>query len=172
MFEKFKPHFLKLGPRRFVIGTVVLLLILDLANSYYLRLYWVHKDLSRLYVERLAQTQGLNFQELSASSLQEITQVIDNGFYFFLFIILLNNLFFYLFYLRQKLWAQGYVLFYAVTNAALAVLFLVEGPVLGAGWFTYNLATVFVYFYLFLGVKVLKPETTSSPSPAGETPAR
>ncbi len=171
MLEKIKPHFLKLGPRRFVIGTVVLLQILDLVNSYYLRLYWVHKDLSRLYVERLALTQGLNFQELSPGSLREITQVIDNGFFFFLFIILLNNLFFYVFYLRRKLWAQGYILFYTLSNAALAVLFLAEGPVLGAAWFSYNLATILIYAYLYLGVKVLKQETTS-PTPAGEKPAR
>ncbi len=171
MLEKIKPHFLNLRPRRFVIGTVVLLLVLDLANSYYLRLYWVHKDLSRLYVERIALTQGLNFQELSAGSLQEITKVIDNGFFFFLFIVLLNNLFFYVFYLRRKLWAQGYVLFYTVTNALLAVLFLVEGPVLGAAWFSYNLATILIYAYLYLGVRVLKQETTS-PTPARETPAR
>jgi hypothetical protein len=171
MLEKIKPHFLKLGPRRFVTGAVLLLLALDLANCYYLRLYWVHKGISRLYVEKLAVTQGLDFRELSAASVREITQVIDNSFFFFLFIILVNNLFFYVFYLRKKFWAQGYVLFYTVTNAVLAMLFLVEGPVLGMAWFLYNLATILLYAYLYLGVKVLKHETTAV-TPAGETPAR
>lgn len=162
MMEKMKYHFMKLGPRRFVIGAVLLLLILDLLNSWYLKIYWVQKNLSLLYVERLAKTQGLDFTQLSQNSILEVKQVVDNGFFFFLFIVLLNNLFFYVFYLKKKLWAQGYVLFYTVTNAILAVLFLVEGPVLGLSWFFYNIITMLLYIYLYFGVKVLKFETTDA----------
>jgi hypothetical protein len=162
MMEKMKYHFIKLGPRRFVIGAVLLLLILDLLNSWYLKIYWVQKNLSLLYVERLAKTQGLDFTQLSQNSILEVKQVVDNGFFFFLFIVLLNNLFFYVFYLKKKLWAQGYVLFYTVTNAILAVLFLVEGPVLGLSWFFYNIITILLYIYLYFGVKVLKFETTDA----------
>jgi hypothetical protein len=162
MMEKMKYHFIKLGPRRFVIGAVLLLLILDLLNSWYLKIYWVQKNLSLLYVERLAKTQGLDFTQLSQNSILEVKQVVDNGFFFFLFIVLLNNIFFYVFYLKKKLWAQGYVLFYTVTNAILAVLFLVEGPVLGLSWFFYNIITILLYIYLYFGVKVLKFETTDA----------
>lgn len=160
MMEKIKVHFVKMGPRRFVIGAVLLLLILDILNSWYLRLYWVQKNLSLIYVEKLALNQGLDFNQLSKSSILEVKQVVDNGFFFFLFIVLLNNVFFYAFYLRKKLWAQGYVLFYTVTNALLAVLFIAEGPVLGMGWFIYNLMTMMLYLYLYFGVKILKFETT------------
>jgi hypothetical protein len=160
MMEKIKKHFSGHNPKYFVILAVVALIILDLINSYYLRLYWVHKNLSILYVEKVASTQGLDFRQLSQESIREVKQVIDNGFFFFLFVVFANNLFFYFFYLRKKLWAQGYVLFYTVTNSLLAVLFLIEGPILGTSWFLYNIMTIFIYLYLYLGVKVLKGATT------------
>ena len=163
--EKIKSHFMKLGPKRFVIGAVLLLLVLDLINSYFLKIYWVHKDLSLFYVKTLAQREGFDFNTLNPDSVQEVKDLIDNGFFFFLLIVLVNNLFFYLFYLRKKLWAQGYILFYTITNAILAVVFLAEGPILGITWFTYNMATIFMYFYLYMGVKVLKFETTDAQKP-------
>jgi hypothetical protein len=156
MILNIKNHFLKINQKRFIVISVVLLLLLDLINSYYLRLYWDHKNLSLLYVEKLAQTQGLDFKELGQQSVLEIKQVINNGFFFFLFIILINNLFFYLFYLRKKLWAQGYVIFYAITNSILSALFLFEGPIMGIPWFIYNLLAMGVYFYLYVGMKLLK----------------
>jgi hypothetical protein len=171
MMAKLKTHFMKFGARRFVMGTVLLLIILDLLNTWYLRLYWVHKNLSFLYVEQLAKTQGLDFNQLSPGSILEVKQVVDNGFFFFLFIILVNNMFFYLFYLRRKLWAHGYVLFYTVSNAILAVLFLVEGPVMGISWFLYNIGTIILYIYLYFGVKALKLETTDV-SPGHEKKAQ
>lgn len=162
MMEKIKSHFLKFGARRFVIGAVLLLIALDILNTMYLRDYWLHKNLSLMYVEKIALNQGLDFSQLSASSIREVKEVVDNSFFFFLFIILLNNFFFYAFYLRKKLWAQGYVLFYTVTNALLALLFLVEGPILGITWFMYNILTLPLYLYLYFGVKVLKFETTDA----------
>lgn len=169
MMEKIKGHFLKLGPKRFVLGTVFLLLVLDLINSYYLRLYWIFKDLSIIYVEKLALKQGLDFNSLTRDSIMEIKGVIDNGFFLFLFLVLINNIFFYIFYLRRKLWAQGYILFYTVTNALLSVLFLVEGPILGMSWYIYNVVAIFIYLYLYLGVKVLKFETTDAILEHGKT---
>lgn len=157
---KVKTHFLSFGPRRFVISAVLVLIILDIINSIYLRSYWVFKNLSRQTVEKLANNQGLEFSQLSEQTITEVTAMVNNAFFFLLFIILINNIFFYIFYLRKKLWAQGYVLFYAISNSVLAILFLVEGPIVGWPWFIYNLGTMFLYFYLYLGVKVLKYETT------------
>ena len=156
MINKIKNHYLKLNKNLFIPITILVLFALDLINSYYLRLYWVHKNLSLLYVEKLALNQGLDFSQLSEQSVLEIKQVIDNGFFFFLFIILMNNFFFYFFYLRKKLWAQGYVIFYAITNSILSILFLIEGPVLGLPWFLYNALTIGIYLYLYFGMKVLK----------------
>ncbi len=173
---KVKSHFLSIGPRRFVICAVLVLIILDVINSIYLRSYWVFKDLSRMIVERLANNQGLEFSQLSEQTIIEVTSMVNNAFFFLLFLIVINNLFFYFFYLRKKLWAQSYVLFYAITNSILAITFLIEGAILGWPWFIYNLGTMFLYFYLYLGVKVLKYETTDikqltvpPPIPAGET---
>lgn len=160
MLLKIKSHFLAFGARRFVIIAVISLFILDIINSLYLRVYWVHRDFSRLIVERLAHNQGLEFKQLSNQTIIEITTMVNNAFFFLLFIILINNLFFYFFYLRKRLWAQGYVLFYAISNSVLAITFLIEGTVLGWPWFLYNLMTMFLYLYLYLGVKVLKEETT------------
>ena len=162
MMEKIKKHFTSINSKYFVVIAVIGLVALDLINSYYLRIYWVHKDLSILYVEKIALTQGVDFGQLSRDSIQEVKQVIDNGFFFFLFIVFANNLFFYFFYLRKKLWAQSYVLFYTMTNSLLALLFIIEGPILGAPWFLYNLLTIFIYLYLYLGVKFLKKSTSET----------
>lgn len=171
MMTKVKAHFLSIGPRRFVVCAVVMLIILDIINSIYLRSYWVFKNLSRMIVERLANNQGLEFSQLSDQTIMEVTAMVNNAFFFFLFIILINNLFFYFFYIRKKLWAQGYVLFYAVSNSVLAITFLIEGAILGWPWFLYNLGTMLLYFYLYLGVKVLKYETTDiKPLPVPVTP--
>jgi hypothetical protein len=160
MMEKIKTHFLKFGPRRFVVGTVIVLLILDLLNSWYLRLWWVKRNLSFVFVQKLAERQGIALSDLVPNSIAEIKYLVDNCFFFFLLIVLINNLFFYFFYLRKKLWAQGYVLFYTLTNSILAFSFLIEGPILGYSWFLYNLSTIVIYLYLYFGVKVLKAETT------------
>lgn len=160
MLEKIKPHFLKLGPSRFVVGAVLVLFILDIINSIYLRLYWIEKKLSVLFVTKLANNQGLEFSELSQDTLMQIQAMINNAFFFFLFIVLINNLFFYFFYLRKKLWAQGYILFYTLTNSLLAMTFIIEGPIMGWEWLIYNVGTIFLYLYLYMGVKTLKVETT------------
>lgn len=173
MMQKLKSHFLKLGPRRFVIGAVILLIVLDFVNGYYLRLWWDHRDMSLSLVGIAAKWHGYSLEDLVPNNIDEIKYFIDNSFYFFLLIVLVNNLFFYFFYLRKKLWAQGYVLFYVLTTALMSLAFIIEGPVLGMPWFIYNISTVAIYLYLYFGVKVLKYETTDAvPSLAGGTKAR
>lgn len=165
MQEKLVAHFRKLGPRRFVVATVVTLIITDLLNSWYLRLWWVAKNMSEKLLMQSAQRSGVSLQELGPDSITELRQFFDQSFYFFLFIILANNLFFYLFYLRKKLWAQGFVLFYVLTAAALSFAFLFDNADLGAFWYFYNLVMVFLYSYMFLGVKYLKADTVILPNP-------
>lgn len=164
MQEKLVAHFRKLGPRRFVVATVVTLIATDLLNSWYLRLWWVAKNMSETLLYQSSQRSGVSLEELGPGSITELRQFFDQSFYFFLFIILANNLFFYLFYLRRKLWAQGFVLFYALTAAALSVGFLFDNAGLGTGWYIYNLTMIFVYTYMFLGVKYLKAETVDLPN--------
>lgn len=158
--EKLKKHFLKFGSRRFVIVAVISLLTLDLINTVYLRLYWLKKDLSTTLVHQMIRKNGYLLENFSAETILEMKAFLDNTFYFFLFLILINNIFFYFFYLRKKLWAQGYILFYTLTGSIFALSFIVDQAGLGLGWFTYNILTMFIYFYLYLGVKVLKYETT------------
>jgi hypothetical protein len=162
MMLKIKNHFKKFNLFHFTLGVIVSLIVLDLINFYYLSLYWTKQNLSLLYVQRLSLGQGLDVHQLSTQSIQEIKQVIDNSFFLFLVIVLINNLFFYIFYFRNKLWAQSYVLFYTLSNSVLAVLFLVEGPILGIPWFIYNLVTIFLYIYLYLGIKFFKDESMIS----------
>ncbi len=163
MKEKLLAHFRKFGPRKFVICTVLLLIATDLLNSWYLRLWWVSKDMSKLLLAQSSERSGVPLSELGPDSIREISDFFDNSFYFFLFIILANNLFFYAFYLRRKLWAQGFVLFYALTAAGLSGAFLFDNAGLGSGWYIYNLLMVPVYLYIFLGVKSLKEETVDLP---------
>lgn len=162
MKEKFKTHFLQFGPRRFVVFTVLALVLTDLVNFYYLKLYWMSKDFSNLIVRMGIMRSGQMMENFSADSIQEMMALITNCFYFFLFIILVNNLFFYLFYLRRKLWAQGFVLFYVLTAAIFQMTFIFDNGGLSWTWTTYNLLTVPFYLYLFFGVKWLKAETTDA----------
>ena len=163
MKEKLLAHFRKFGPRRFVIFTVTVLTISDLLNSWYLRLWWVAKDMSNRLLEQSSAQSGVSLSELGPDSIRELQEFFNHSFFFFLFIILANNFFFYAFYLRRKLWAQGFVLFYALTAAGLSLAFLFDNAGLGTGWYLYNVAMIPVYLYLFFGVKVLKEETVDLP---------
>lgn len=165
MYEKLRPHYLKIGARKFVIGTVVLLIALDILNSLYLREYWELKNITINMIGKIIKGQGGNLSQLGPGTLREIQEMVTNAFNFFLFVVLINNLFFYVFYLRKKIWAQGYVLFYTISNGLLAITFLIEGPILGWPWYLFNIGAMFLYFYLYIGVKVLKNETTDEVTP-------
>lgn len=160
MMEKMKQHYLQIGPRRFVLGTILLLIVLDILNTIYLRLYWVKKDLTTQMVLRMMEQKGYTIEDFSRETILEMKGFLDNTFYFFLFLVLINNFFFYFFYARKKLWAQGYVLFYTLTAAIFSVSFIVDDVGLGWGWATYNFLTIPLYAYLYFGVKLLKHETT------------
>ncbi len=160
MKDKLKAHYLKFGPRPFVIAVVFVLIVTDLLNSFYMKLYWKGKDMSNLIVRRTAMVNKLSLEDFSPDTLLEMTKFVDKMFMFFLLIVLANNFFFYFFYLRKKLWAQGYVLFYALTAALFSVTFIMDNGDLGAGWMIYNISTIFIYAYIFMGVKVTKLETT------------
>lgn len=167
MKEKLKAHFLQLGPRRFVLMAILLLIVLDFVNSYYLTLYWVHKGLSGQFVMAAIQNMNQSMDSFRPDTLREMQGFTDNSFYFFLFLILINNLFFYLFYWMKRLWAQGYVLFYTITAALFSVTFIFDGAILGTGWLMYNILTIPMYLYLYTGVKLLKEETTLVPERKG-----
>lgn len=163
MKEKLKQHFIKFGPRKFVIITVLLLIITDLINSYYLKLYWMQKKISSILVSISLQRSQLSLEDFSNETLMEMNGFVDNAFYFFLLVIILNNLFFYAFYLKRKLWAQGYVLFYCLTAAFFSLTFIFDNEGMGSAWLIYNILTIPFYIYLYLGVKLLKSETTLAP---------
>ncbi len=165
MKEKIKSHFQKIGGRKFVILAVLILIITDLLNTWYLQLYWVNKGFSQTFLRLSAEHGGMTLEELNPDTVTEVKNMVDRGFYLFLMIILANNFFFYFFYLRRKLWAQGYVLFYTLTAALFAVTFLFEGTALGIPWFSYNVSTILIYAYLYLGVKLLKEETVGDKRP-------
>jgi hypothetical protein len=160
MLEKLRSHFLKVGPRRFVIVAVIVLTLFDVVNSYYLKLYWLKKDLSTTLVLQSIGRSGITVEDFSRDTLSEMVGFLNNTFYFFLLVVLANNLFFYFFYLKKKLWAQGYVLFYTLTAALFSITFILDKDTMGFWWTLYNVSTVIVYVYLYFGVKLLKPETT------------
>lgn len=163
---------MKFGPRRFVYIATAALLILDIINSYFLRVYWLNKDLSTTMVHQMIRKQGYVIENFSNDTILEMKSFLDNTFYFFLFLILINNIFFYAFYLRKKLWAQGYVLFYTLTASIFSLSFLIDHAGLSIGWIVYNILTIPIYVYLYFGVKVLKYETTDAINPAHETTAQ
>jgi len=160
MKDKLRSHFLSLGPRRFVAAAVLSLILTDILNCLYLKNYWVNKDISLNLVHQTILKSGQTVEDFSSITIQEMSGFVDNSFYFILFVIMVNNLFFYLFYLRKKLWAQGFVLFYALTGALLQFVFIFDHAGMSFGWLAYNVITIPYYLYIFLGVKFLKPETT------------
>ena len=165
MKEKFMKHYLGLGPRRFVIGTVILLIILDIVSGYYLKLSWESKNVYEQMVHFWIKSLKLQTGDLSPDTLVEVSGLMQKTLDFFLFLLLLNNLFFYFFYLRKKLWAQGYILFYTLTGALFSLMMIFDG--MGAGWIAVNLTCALIYTYLFFGVKFLKSETTLVPEKKG-----
>ena len=167
MNEKLKNHFLKIGPRTFVIGTVIVLLILDVLNGIYLKLALGSKNFTENMIVLAYSRLGVPAEEITAESFKEMTWVLERSVDFFLFLILINNLFFYFFYLRKKLWAQGYVLVYTLSAAVLSLLMLTDVYDMGPGWMVFNVLTIPVYVYLYLGVKLLKNETTLVPKKKG-----
>lgn len=164
MKDKILGHFNRWNPRYFVITTVLILIITDLLNGLYLKLFWSNRGMSELLVRQSINQSGLIFEDFGADTINEMLGFVDNTFYFFLFLILINNLFFYAFYLLKRLWAQGYVLFYTISAAVLALTFIFDDGGLPVGWTIYNIATIPLYLYLFLGVKLLKLKTTIIPA--------
>jgi hypothetical protein len=163
MKDKLLAHFHKIGARRFVVGTVIILVVLDILNCVYLKLAWVQNDLSQRMVLQIINQMKLQPADFNPTTMLEIRGLVDKSFDFFMFIILINNLFFYFFYLRKKLWAQGYVLFYTLTAAIFSGTLLFDGYGMGSGWLIFNLMTIPFYVYLYMGVKLLKDETTLVP---------
>lgn len=163
MKEKLRNHYRKLAPRQFVAGVVIVLVILDILNGLYLKLSWVKNGLSKNTVLLIIQGMKLHATDFDQATMTEIGGLVDKSFDFFLFLILMNNLFFYLFYLRQKIWAQGYVLFYTLSGAIFSGFMIFDGYGMGFGWMIFNLLAIPLYMYLYFGVKVLKFETTPVP---------
>lgn len=149
--NKIRKHFQFFTLNQFQLIIVVSFIILDVLNSLYLKNYWIEKDLTKIYLKKMAQMQGMSLSHLAQNSLNEIQNLISLGFTFLILLFFFNNLFFYIFYLRKKIWAEKYVLFYAFSNAILGIIFILEGPVTGLWWYFYNMMTVIIYCYCFWG---------------------
>jgi len=167
MKEKLLNHYKKLAPRQFVAGVVIVLVILDILNGLYLKLSWAKNSLSKNLVILIIERMKLQATDFDHGTMSQIGGLVDKSFDFFLFLILMNNLFFYLFYLRKKIWAQGYVLFYTFTGMIFSGFMIFDGYGMGLGWMMFNLLAVPLYAYLYFGVKCLKNETTLVPEKKG-----
>lgn len=162
MKEKFLNHFHKIGSRRFVIATVILLIILDILNGIYLKIYWQSRNISH-QIALMAFERMKVQHDLDQGTIREVAGLVENSFDFFLIVILVNNLFFYFFYYRKKLWAQGYVLVYTLSAGLMTTTMLSDGLRLGWGWLIFNIIAIPTYLYLWAGVKLLKEQTTLVP---------
>lgn len=167
MKEKLYNHFLKIGPRRCVVGIVILLIILDILNGIYLKGSWGLKNTSHQMVLLIIQLMKASPADFDLDTMREMAGLVDKALDFLLFLLLLNNLFFYFFYLRKKLWAQGYVLFYTLTACIFSITMIFDGLGMGWGWMIFNVLTIPLYFYMYMAVKLLKNETTLEPKKKG-----
>ena len=167
MKEKLRQHFQNIGPRRFVLVTIFTLLILDLLTGHSFRMSLIQNGFSEKLVQLSIQQAKLNPNDLSAETLSEVHNLMNKSLDFMLGLILVNNLFFYFFYFKQKLWAYSYVAFYTLTAGFLSLSMVIDKH-MSTGWLIFNIATIPIYIYLFLGVKLLKEETTLAPGKKGQ----
>jgi hypothetical protein len=155
MKDKLLNHFKRWKPKTFLWSMVLILLLLDLGNGQFLRLSWLEKNSSMSIVNILASQGELSLSELSHDTMTELLGMIDNTFLFFLFIVLINNLFFYLFTLRGKAWAHSYLVFYTFTGALFSLIMVIDSFGMGSFWGVFNIASILMYVYLFLGLKLV-----------------
>jgi hypothetical protein len=155
MKDKLLNHFKRWKPKTFLWSMVLILLLLDLGNGQFLRLSWLEKNSSMSIVNILASQGELSLSELSHDTMTELLGMIDNTFLFFLFIVLINNLFFYLFTLRGKAWAHSYLVFYTFTGALFSLIMVIDSFGMGSFWGVFNIASILTYVYLFLGLKLV-----------------
>ncbi len=167
MKEKLRQHFLKIGPRRFVLMTVFSLLILDLLTGHSFRMSLIQNGFSEKLVQLSIKQANLQASDLSNETLTEVHNLMNMSIDFMLGLILVNNIFFYFFYFKKKLWAYSYVAFYTLTAGFLSLSMIFDKHV-STGWLIFNIATIPMYLYLFLGVKLLKAETTLAPKKKGQ----
>ena len=167
MKEKLRQHFLKIGPRRFVLMTVFSLLILDLLTGHSFRMSLIQNGFSEKLVQLSIKQANLPASDLSNETLSEVHNLMNMSLDFMLGLILVNNIFFYFFYFKKKLWAYSYVAFYTLTAGFLSLSMIFDKHV-STGWLIFNIATIPMYLYLFLGVKLLKAETTLAPKKKGQ----
>jgi hypothetical protein len=167
MKEKLRQHFLKIGPRRFVLITVFSLLILDLLTGHSFRMSLIQNGFSEKLVQLSIKQANLQASDLSNETLSEVHNLMNMSLDFMLGLILVNNIFFYFFYFKKKLWAYSYVAFYTLTAGFLSLSMIFDKHI-STGWLIFNIATIPMYLYLFLGVKLLKAETTLAPKKKGQ----
>jgi hypothetical protein len=167
MKEKLRQHFLKIGPRRFVLITVFSLLILDLLTGHSFRMSLIQNGFSEKLVQLSIKQANLQASDLSNETLTEVHNLMNMSIDFMLGLILVNNIFFYFFYFKKKLWAYSYVAFYTLTAGFLSLSMIFDKHI-STGWLIFNIATIPMYLYLFLGVKLLKAETTLAPKKKGQ----
>ena len=156
MKEKFINHFKRWRSKTFLWLSVLILLLLDLGNGQFLRLSWFKNNSSFNLANLLASRGEVQLSELSQDTLIELIGMIDNTFLFFLFIILLNNIFFYFFTLRGKLWAHSFLVFYTMTGALFSLIMVKDSFSLGITWGVFNVLSIVVYGYIFFGLKFVK----------------
>lgn len=167
MKEKLRQHFLKIGAPRFVLITVFSLLILDLLTGHSFRMSLIQNGFSEKLVQLSIKQANLQASDLSNETLSEVHNLMNLSLDFMLGLILVNNIFFYFFYFKKKLWAYSYVAFYTLTAGFLSLSMIFDKHI-STGWLIFNIATIPMYLYLFLGIKLLKAETTLAQGKKGQ----
>ncbi len=155
MKQKLINHYKRWKPKTFLGLAVLTLLGLDLGNGQFLRLSWLEKNTSLNLVHLLGQKGELNLADLSPDTMTELVGMVDNTFLFFLLIVLVNNLFFYLFTLRGKLWAHSFLVFYTMTGALFSLVMVVDSFGMGSFWGLFNILSIAIYTYTFVGLKIV-----------------
>ncbi len=166
MIEKCQNHFKKWNPKTFLWVAVLILLILDIGNGQFLRLSWLEKNTSMFIINIMTSSGELSLNELSGDTVTELLGMFNNTFLFFLFIILLNNLFFYCFTLLRKAWAHSYLVFYTMTGAFFSLFMVFDSFGMGSFWGFFNIISIIIYTYLFVGLKLVPLNPTSSENSA------
>lgn len=127
-------------------------LLLDLLSAMYFVRYWEVKNTGAKMWELSMALQGQDWYALEPQYRQQLVSVLTMSAGMMLLTFLVVNSVFYVYLAFGKRWSWQYVITYALTAAAMAIMTLFEGMQVGMFWDVFNVLSI--PFYLALGFLV------------------
>lgn len=126
--------------------------LLDIMSAMYFARYWEVKQTGAKLWSMSMALQGLDWYALEPQYRQQLVTVLTMSAGMMLLSLLVVNTVFYVYLAFHKRWSWQYVITYAFSAAAMALMTLFEGMHVGMFWDIFNILSI--PLYLFLGFLV------------------